>query len=246
MLDFTNNLEALVDPREAADVAGLRYVSDDSPGIRRRKAGKGFVYLQPNGTRLSQPETIRRLKSLAVPPWTEVWICPSADGHIQATGRDAKGRKQISLPSSTLNRSRGRQVRAHAGLRRRSADDQGESGRAYGATRPRTGKGARNSRASAGDYVDPRGKRRLCPAQRQLWAHHTEKSPRCGRWLPRFASNSPAKAESNTASAMTRPARPVCNRAGSGGASAPEEEAGVLHGPKWRPSGAPGSQPLPR
>ena len=95
VLDFTNNLEAVFDPRETADMAGLRYVSDDRPGIRRRKAGKGFVYLHPNGARLSNEETIRRVKSLAVPPaWTDVWICPSADGHIQATGRDAKGRKQ--------------------------------------------------------------------------------------------------------------------------------------------------------
>jgi DNA topoisomerase-1 len=95
VLDFTNNVEAEVDPREAADLAGLRYVSDDKPGIRRRRSGKGFVYLQRNGARLADGETIRRLKSLAVPPaWTEVWICPSADGHIQATGRDAKGRKQ--------------------------------------------------------------------------------------------------------------------------------------------------------
>jgi DNA topoisomerase-1 len=95
VLDFTNNVEAAVDPREAADLAGLRYVSDENPGIRRRRSGKGFVYLRPNGARIADSETIRRLKSLAVPPaWTEVWICPTADGHIQATGRDAKGRKQ--------------------------------------------------------------------------------------------------------------------------------------------------------
>jgi DNA topoisomerase-1 len=95
VLDFTNNVEVVVDSREAADLAGLRYVSDDKPGIRRRRSGKGFVYLRPNGARLTDDETIRRLKSLAVPPaWTEVWMCPSADGHIQATGRDAKGRKQ--------------------------------------------------------------------------------------------------------------------------------------------------------
>jgi DNA topoisomerase-1 len=95
VLDFTNNVEAVADPREAADLAGLRYVSDHKPGIRRRRSGKGFVYLQPNGARLTDDKAIRRLKSLAVPPaWTEVWICPSADGHIQATGRDAKGRKQ--------------------------------------------------------------------------------------------------------------------------------------------------------
>ena len=95
MLDFTNNVEALLDPEEAAGLAGLRYVSDASPGIRRKKAGKGFVYLQPNGARLTNPNTTLRLRAVAIPPaWTDVWICPSADGHIQATGRDAKGRKQ--------------------------------------------------------------------------------------------------------------------------------------------------------
>jgi DNA topoisomerase I len=95
VLDFTTNLEAMVDPREAADIAGLRYVSDEKPGIRRRRAGKGFVYIDPDGARISDPQTLRRLKSLAVPPaWTQVWICSSADGHIQATGRDAKRRKQ--------------------------------------------------------------------------------------------------------------------------------------------------------
>ncbi|HWK68275.1 MAG TPA: DNA topoisomerase IB [Rhizobiaceae bacterium] len=84
-----------VDPREAAETAGLRYVSDETPGIRRRKAGKGFSYRGPDGKTVKDPTTLRRIKALAIPPaWTEVWICPNAKGHIQATGRDAKGRKQ--------------------------------------------------------------------------------------------------------------------------------------------------------
>ena len=85
----------VVDPREAAETAGLVYVSDEEPGIRRRKAGKGFTYLKPAGGTVKDPATLKRIRSLAVPPaYTDVWICAKANGHIQATGRDAKGRKQ--------------------------------------------------------------------------------------------------------------------------------------------------------
>jgi DNA topoisomerase-1 len=75
--------------------AGLRYVCDSGPAIRRRRAGKGFVYLDAKGRRVGSPETLKRIRSLVIPPaWTDVWICAAPDGHIQATGRDAKGRKQ--------------------------------------------------------------------------------------------------------------------------------------------------------
>jgi DNA topoisomerase IB len=86
--------------RISVDVAmptrpGLRYVSDDAPAIRRRRAGKGFVYLDARGKRVADADMLKRIRSLVIPPaWTNVWICPSGDGHIQATGRDAKGRKQ--------------------------------------------------------------------------------------------------------------------------------------------------------
>jgi DNA topoisomerase-1 len=83
------------DPVLAAKVAGLRYVHDDRPGIRRVRRGKGFRYLAPDGSVARDPETLQRIRSLAIPPaWTDVWICPLAQGHIQATGRDARGRKQ--------------------------------------------------------------------------------------------------------------------------------------------------------
>src|SRR5215217_4980834 len=85
----------VVDPREAAESAGLVYVSDEEPGIRRRKAGKGFSYIKPGGGTVKDPATLKRIRSLAIPPaYTDVWICAKANGHIQATGRDAKGRKQ--------------------------------------------------------------------------------------------------------------------------------------------------------
>jgi DNA topoisomerase-1 len=87
--------QAIVDPKDAAEFAGLRYVSDARPGIHRKKAGNGFTYGRADGSRLSEPSVLNRIRTLAIPPaWTEVWICPWADGHIQATGRDAKGRKQ--------------------------------------------------------------------------------------------------------------------------------------------------------
>jgi DNA topoisomerase-1 len=85
----------LVDPVESARAAGLRYVSDQSPGIRRKRVGKAFSYLASDGRTIRDAETIRRIKRLAVPPaWTDVWICPDPRGHLQATGRDARGRKQ--------------------------------------------------------------------------------------------------------------------------------------------------------
>jgi DNA topoisomerase-1 len=75
--------------------AGLLYVSCQEPGIRRVRAGRGFYYLTPANRRLSSHTELRRIASLAVPPaYRNVWICLSARGHLQATGRDARGRKQ--------------------------------------------------------------------------------------------------------------------------------------------------------
>ena len=83
------------DPESSAREADLVYVSDDEPGIRRRRAGKGFSYWDAKGSRISHAATLDRIRRLAIPPaWTDVWIAPSANGHIQATGRDARGRKQ--------------------------------------------------------------------------------------------------------------------------------------------------------
>lgn len=79
---------------EAAEAAGLRYVSDAQPGIRRRRRGRGFEFVRSDGTRASARD-VERARSLAIPPaWTDVWICADASGHLQATGRDARGRKQ--------------------------------------------------------------------------------------------------------------------------------------------------------
>jgi DNA topoisomerase-1 len=84
-----------LDPHESAQEAGLRYVSDEKPGIRRRRAGKGFRYRRPDGSAVRDEQTLRRIASLVIPPaWTDVWISTDPRGHVQATGRDAKGRKQ--------------------------------------------------------------------------------------------------------------------------------------------------------
>lgn len=83
------------DPRDAAKEAGLIYVNDDMPGITRQRSGKGFSYRGPDGKTITDKAERARLASLAIPPaYTEVWICPDPRGHVQATGRDAKGRKQ--------------------------------------------------------------------------------------------------------------------------------------------------------
>lgn len=88
-------LEQLKDPAESAKAVGLRYASDNRPGIRRQGSGKSFRYFWPDGKRVKDAETLGRIKSLAIPPaWTEVWIAVEANGHLQATGRDARGRKQ--------------------------------------------------------------------------------------------------------------------------------------------------------
>src|SRR4030095_9480350 len=79
----------------SARAAGLRYVCDDMPGIRRERRGRAFRYLHPDGRTARDRGTLGRLRPLAVPPaWNAVWICPRDDGHLQATGRDARRRKQ--------------------------------------------------------------------------------------------------------------------------------------------------------
>jgi DNA topoisomerase-1 len=83
------------DPKAAARAAGLRYTSDDAPGIGRRRVGKGWSYLDPDGAVIRDPEQLARIRGIVIPPaWTDVWINPDPRGHIQATGRDARGRKQ--------------------------------------------------------------------------------------------------------------------------------------------------------
>jgi DNA topoisomerase-1 len=84
------------DPEDSAREAGLRHSSDARPGITRRASGRGFSYRGPDGKPVRDKATLARIASLAIPPaYTDVWICPDPRGHLQATGRDAKGRKQF-------------------------------------------------------------------------------------------------------------------------------------------------------
>jgi DNA topoisomerase-1 len=79
----------------SAEAVGLRYVTDAMPGIRRRRHGRGFTYTDPEGNVIRDRAMLKRFRSLVIPPaWTDVWICPSLDGHLQVTARDARGRKQ--------------------------------------------------------------------------------------------------------------------------------------------------------
>jgi DNA topoisomerase-1 len=85
----------VVDPVASAQSAGLRYVGDDTPGIRREMGSLGFKFIGANGKIIRKEADLKRIRALAVPPaWTDVWICPDPRGHVQATGRDARGRKQ--------------------------------------------------------------------------------------------------------------------------------------------------------
>lgn len=87
-------------PVEAARAAELRHVNDEEPGITRHASGKGFTYKSPDGKTIRDASTLARIKALVIPPaWTEVWVCTDANGHLQATGRDARGRKQYRYHS---------------------------------------------------------------------------------------------------------------------------------------------------
>lgn len=87
--------DSIIDPEDAAEGAGLVYVNDDMPGITRQRSGKGFTYRDATGRTIRDPARRKQLAALAIPPaYTDVWICPDPRGHIQATGRDDKGRKQ--------------------------------------------------------------------------------------------------------------------------------------------------------
>ncbi|MEO8627677.1 MAG: DNA topoisomerase IB [Betaproteobacteria bacterium] len=91
----TAGLDYNAEPKAFAKAAGLRYVSDSTPGILRKKTGRGFFYVGADGRAVRDPDTLKRIRSLVVPPaWTKVWICAQDNGHIQVTARDARGRKQ--------------------------------------------------------------------------------------------------------------------------------------------------------
>ena len=154
---------------EAAQAAGLRYVTDSSPGIRRRRRGRGFAYVRPDGDPLRDAGELERIRKLVIPPrWTDVWICPSSSGHLQVTARDARGRKQYRY------HTRYREVRdltkfgrmvefSHVlpGIRRRVERDISQA-------EPVAREGARHRGVAARDDAHSRRQRRVCARQRVL------------------------------------------------------------------------------
>jgi DNA topoisomerase-1 len=94
-LDPRSAEELRLAPEAAAERAGLTYVTDAIPGITRERSPDGWRYRRPDGVVVTDPDERARIEAIDIPPaWTQVWISPLADGHIQATGRDARGRKQ--------------------------------------------------------------------------------------------------------------------------------------------------------
>ena len=92
---MSDDSDDILDPRAAAKAAHLHYVSDTRPGIKRVAEQDCFAYFQPNGDRITDEKTLQRIRKLAIPPaYTDVWICRDLNGHLQASGRDARGRKQ--------------------------------------------------------------------------------------------------------------------------------------------------------
>ena len=100
MFDSAADVLTIVDPKDAAESAGLRYVSDARPGISRRKSGKGFTYIRADGSKLSEAAVLRRIKALAIPPaWADVWICPGPGRPHPGDRSRCQGPKAVPLPS---------------------------------------------------------------------------------------------------------------------------------------------------
>ena len=95
LVEETIDLTVVLDPEKSAEMAHLYYVSDVVPGIKRKKSGKDFTYIDIKGKVITDEKQLSRIRALILPPaWEDVWICAKPNGHLQATGRDAKGRKQ--------------------------------------------------------------------------------------------------------------------------------------------------------
>ncbi|AFL87825.1 topoisomerase IB [Terriglobus roseus DSM 18391] len=128
--------EIVLDPEEAARAAGLRYVSDRQPGMHRIKHGDSFRFVGPDGKVVRDKTALARIKSLVIPPaWTDVWITPHANGHLQCTGRDARGRKQSryhphwrEVRDETKYERMAHFAKSLPGIRKRVAEDMARGG----------------------------------------------------------------------------------------------------------------------
>jgi len=121
------------DPQDAAESAGLVYVSDEEPGIRRKKAGGGFSYVTLQGSKVRDERTIKRIRKLAIPPaWTDVWVCAKSAGHLPGNGTRCPGQKAVSLPCLVSRTAREHEIRAHGGVCKEPAGDPPNAGPAHG------------------------------------------------------------------------------------------------------------------
>ena len=187
------------DPAQSARAAGLRYVSDLSPGIRREMGPLAGCSSRPMARR-SLTRRRSPASALAIPPaWTDVWICPSPHGHLQATGRDARGRKQYRY------HPRWREVRDETKYDRDDRLRQGPARRSAPAVErdlapagPAREKVLADGRAAAGDDADPRRQRRVREAERLVRPDHAARPPRRGQRRHASASASAARAAVST------------------------------------------------
>ena len=192
-----------VEPRTLKE-AGLVYVSDEEPGLRRRKSGKHFVFFDTDGKRIRDEKVIARIRRLAIPPaYTDVWICSRENGHLQATGRDARGRKQYRYHAGW------RMVRDAAKYERLAdfADKLPALRRAVNAdleaSRIAAPQSARRGRAVAAAFADPRRQRGIFARERFVRIDDAAQPAReCARQAD-LNFRSAAKAENSTPSSST-------------------------------------------
>ena len=157
----------------------VREVDCNGPGMRRKGAGKGFTYTEADGTRIDDVEVIERIKALAIPPaWTDVWICSDPNGHIQATGVDAKGRTPVPLPRRVARGTGPREVRQDAAVRRPPARPAGAGRCGPGTAGDAQGQGAGVRDPDAGAGLLPDRRRDLRRGERHLRAGHAPQGAR--------------------------------------------------------------------
>ena len=166
---------------ESAHAAGLRYVSDTIPGIRRLRQEEGFAYLDPEGRPVTDEAELDRIRKLVIPPaWTDVWICPTPNGHIQVTARDAKGRKQYRYHPKYREVRDGTKFGPDAGIQSVPAGAPRPGRAGPGTAWPTPGQGPGNGRPAAGEDAHPGGQRRIREGEQVVRADHHASAPRGG------------------------------------------------------------------
>ena len=152
----------VLDPVGSAKAAGLRYTTDTRPGIRRHRRGRGFAYIDADGRAIRSRPELARIAALVIPPaWTDVWICPDPRGHLQATGRDARGRKQYRYHPQWREVRDETKYDRHDRLRAGAAGDPPARRTRDLRAGPAAREGARGRRAAAREDADPRRQRRV-------------------------------------------------------------------------------------